>query len=953
MYAFAPPKIKVAREEEGAEICPAGIFAGQYRHHRRLKPSLDRSGRGGYENAMRRRLFTLLALSIAMAGCSGFLSAQETAPVPAQSDLTIERLFASPSLDGPATTGVRYAPDGKRVTYLKAREEDSGRYDLWQLVLETGERSMLVDSTLLEPEDTYLPEDEKAMRERKRIAGRRGIVEYDWAGPASLLVPAGGDLYLVEVSAASAYRPDAASGPEAPSFTRLTRTDEYEYDARTSPRGRYVSFVREGAVFAHDLGSREEIQITPDADPENAITYGVAEFVAQEEMDRYTGYWWSPDERYLVYTRVDESMVDIVERFDIHTGRATVISQRYPRAGRPNAVVDLFVRDMKTGKVTQIDWRMDDFGAASDQYLARVNWAGDTLTYQFLGRDQSVKRWRAVTPGAWNAPVNLPVEHNGRWVNLSNDFLPVGDLILFTSEDSGGFRHIRTVTKDGTDGDVIAGGEWAVSAIAGIDQENNLVFFTGFIDTPLEQHLYVRPIERNWIDLCPECRNLRRGPGVPPVRMTGTGKSWSIAMAPDGKTFVATSSSPDQPPQTGLYRIVNAAALTGTPSAILVDVDPGAVTEDMPLDEIAAQVRSGFYGIDAVKESEGDSQYTIRFAAVSPEAMSIFQASMQDIELYSEARGRFRLNDIATVRAASGHASFRIGGEHVELVAWIEENALDETHPYFPYLDQHTIPEYGTLAAGDGQTLHYSIQTPPDFDPSKKYPVIIDVYGGPHVQTVQRDWQSLEDQYLTRQGYIVFRLDNRGSYNRGHRFEAPIHRRLGSVEVEDQLKGVEWLKGQPFVEAGRIAIQGWSYGGYMALMTSLQAPEGTFAAVVSGAPVTDWALYDTFYAERYMGLPEDNRDGYEQASVFHHLEQYRGALPPLLLLHGMADDNVTFDNTTRLMTALQERAIPFDLMTYPGQRHGIRAEALKTHLMKTRMAFLDRHLKPVQAQSPD
>ena len=238
-----------------------------------------------------------------------------------------------------------------------------------------------------------------------------------------------------------------------------------------------------------------------------------------------------------------------------------------------------------------------------------------------------------------------------------------------------------------------------------------------------------------------------------------------------------------------------------------------------------------------------------------------------------------------------------------------------------------------------------TVLKPPGFDAAQQYPAIIEVYGGPHAQTVDRDWESLSDQYLARQGYVVFRLDNRGMANRGKRFEDVIFRQTGGPEVRDQLQGAEWLKSQPFIDGDRVAIQGWSYGGYMTLMTLLQAAPDVFAAAVAGAPVTDWSLYDTFYTERYMDTPQDNADGYEKSSVFYHLDRYEGELPPLLLVHGMADDNVTFDNTTRLMAAMQEKGLMFELMTYPGQRHGIRGQALQTHLMKTRMAFLNRALK--------
>tara|TARA_B100000949_G_scaffold14754_1_gene11402 strand:- start:1388 stop:3646 length:2259 start_codon:yes stop_codon:yes gene_type:complete len=750
-----------------------------------------------------RNLTTLAALTAAtlFALSANAQPQPQQEPMPSK-ELTIDRLYASPSLNGPSPTGVKYAPDGKRVTFLKAREEDSSRYDLWQFDVETGEQSMLVDSTLLEPEEVELSEEEKALRERKRIAGRKGIVDYDWGTADTILVPLGGDLHLVTLTG------------DGPQTRQLTKTEAFEYDARVSPKGHYVSFVRDGAVFVIDLATGKERQITPDAEPDKAISYGVAEFVAQEEMSRYTGYWWSPDERHIAFTKVDESPVDVIERFDIAAEKTTVIDQRYPRAGTANALVDLFVHDLKSGE----DTRLASVGP--DTYLARVNWISDSLWFQTVNRDQTEIRYNQADGAPWEVTAPM-AESQDRWVNLSNDFVGLEDGILLTTEENG-YRHIA-ISPDGSDrGELrfLTSGDWAVDSVKTVDSTNGLVYFTGYRETPLEQHLYSVPLA-----------------GGEPARITETGKSWTVSMSPDGQSFVGTSSSPTQPPQTGLYT------------------------------------------------SEGD------------------------------------------------------------LIAWIEENALDEGHPYSPYLADHAVPEFGTLKAEDGQTLYYSILKPADFDPSKTYPAIVEVYGGPHVQTVDRDWESLSDQYLARQGYIVFRLDNRGMANRGKAFEDVIYRQTGGPEVRDQLRGVDWLKSQPFVDADRVAIQGWSYGGYMTLMTILQAPEGTFAAAASGAPVTDWSLYDTFYTERYMDTPEDNADGYDKSSVFYHLDRLDGDLPPLLLMHGMADDNVTFDNSTRLMAAMQEKGIVFDLMTYPGQRHGIRGQALQTHLMKTRMAFLNRELK--------
>ena len=788
---------------------------------------------------MIRALSTALVLSLTACASTPFLkSVREPAlktPKPDIATLSLERLEASPSLSGPSPRLVKYSPDGSRVSFLKAREEDAARFDLWAFDVATGEASMLVDSKWLEPDDVALSEEEKALRERKRIAGSKGIVSYDWGGADHILVPLGGDLYLVTL------------GDNDPQTRRLTETEAFEYDARVSPAGKYVSFIRDGAVYAIELETNEERRLTPLAEPEKAISYGVAEFVAQEEMSRYTGYWWSPDDQYIAYTKVDESTVDIIPRFDIAADNVTIIEQRYPRAGRPNAIVDLFLKDLASDEPVEL------LSVGPDTYLAHAEWIDpESLLAHHVDRDQTLVTSSLFSPDGTRTDQDELAERQPNWINLGHDGmhrteLDDEDALIFSSERSG-YRHIWQVGSDGT-ALALTSGNWAVSTVQAVTP--SAVFFTGFKDTPLEKHLYSIPAllddedleesgakrlpGRNCIDLTPMAARVTAS-CAEPTRITELGKSWSVTVAPDGKSFVGTSSGPNTPPQTGLYNI------DGT------------------------------------------------------------------------------------------------------LITWIEENALDENHPYAPYLPLHTVPEFGTIEAEDGQEMYYSLQLPPHFDETKKYPVILEVYGGPGVQRVTRNWEKPVDQFYVQQGYILFRLDNRGSANRGKKFEDVIYRSMGIPEVRDQLRGVEFLRSLPYVDGDRIAIQGWSYGGYMALMTALQAPRGTFAAAVSGAPVTDWALYDTFYTERYMDTPQENPEGYEKGSVFYHLDRREGGVPPLLLIHGMADDNVIFDNSTRLMAEMQEKGIVFDLMTYPGQRHGIRGQALSTHLMKTRMAFLDRHL---------
>jgi dipeptidyl-peptidase-4 len=200
----------------------------------------------------------------------------------------------------------------------------------------------------------------------------------------------------------------------------------------------------------------------------------------------------------------------------------------------------------------------------------------------------------------------------------------------------------------------------------------------------------------------------------------------------------------------------------------------------------------------------------------------------------------------------------------------------------------------------------------------------------------------LVQQYWAQQGYLVFTLDNRGVQHYGKAFQEPAYKRLGRIEIEDQMVGVNWLKQQDFVEPDRIGVFGWSYGGYMTLMMLMQSP-GSLAAGVSVAPVTDWSLYDTHYTERYMGTPQKDAEAYRLGNVLTWADQLSD---PLLLIHGMADDNVLFSNSTTLMERLQQQAIPFELMTYPGGKHSLVGENVRIHVFRTITGFFDRYLQP-------
>lgn len=249
-------------------------------------------------------------------------------------------------------------------------------------------------------------------------------------------------------------------------------------------------------------------------------------------------------------------------------------------------------------------------------------------------------------------------------------------------------------------------------------------------------------------------------------------------------------------------------------------------------------------------------------------------------------------------------------------------------------------PRLVTLSADDGVELQAALYEPEGAGP---FPTVVNVYGGPGPQRVQDSWAltvDLRSQYLAQEGYLVIRLDNRGSARRGLRFEGAIKHAMGDIEVRDQVRGVRWAAEQGLADLERVGIYGWSYGGYMSAMALAQAPE-VFRAAVAGAPVTHWDGYDTHYTERYMGTPQANPAGYARSSVMAHVDGVRGAL---LLVHGLIDENVHFRHTARLINALIRARKPYELLLFPDERHMPRGLPDRIYLEERIASFLAREL---------
>ena len=257
---------------------------------------------------------------------------------------------------------------------------------------------------------------------------------------------------------------------------------------------------------------------------------------------------------------------------------------------------------------------------------------------------------------------------------------------------------------------------------------------------------------------------------------------------------------------------------------------------------------------------------------------------------------------------------------------------------------QQPIFESGSIKAADGVTdLYYRMVKPADFDPSKKYPTVVYVYGGPHAHNVESSWHWYSrtwETYMAQKGYVVFILDNRGSENRGRDFEQATFRQLGQIEMQDQMQGVEYLKTLPYVDMNRLGIHGWSFGGFMTISLMLNYPD-VFKVGVAGGPVIDWKWYEVMYGERYMDTPQTNPEGYEKTSLINKAGNLKGKLQ---IITGYNDNTVVPQHCLSFLDACIKAGTQPDFFAYPGEEHNMRGHA-SVHLHERITQYFEDYLK--------
>ncbi|HEY7909037.1 MAG TPA: S9 family peptidase [Thermomicrobiales bacterium] len=707
------------------------------------------------------------------------MTQDETHVSPAINDppVMVAEEIATYPLPGMAIPGdFAFSPDDRLLTYLHSPDESLTR-QLYALDPEAGTTELLVAPPGGGTTEENVSLEEALRRERQRQRAL-GVTQYAWGREANrLLIPLSGAL-CVQDGAGAPLR-EVVPGGEHPAL-----------DPQLSPDGAWIAYVRDAELYVVAAEGGAPRQIT-DGARGTGKTHGLAEYIAQEEMGRSHGYWWSPGSARIAFTEVDETHIPvyrIVHQGKDATGEGAQEDHRYPFAGQPNATVRLAVVSLDGGAPIWMDLGPEQ---GQDHYLARVDWFPDgTLTAQIENRTQTTLDLVRFDPQT-GARTTLLRETSDLWINLHSMLRPLKDDGFIWASERTGFQHLYRYDASGTLLNAITQGEWMVDGIAGVDEERSLVYFLGTLDGPTERHLYVAPLD-----------------GGEPRRITE---------------------------KAGMHSVVTDHALRR-----IVDIH---------------------HAIDAPPT--------------------------------------------VTLRSLADGALLR--------------TIYDTTDPRIARLAL-VPPELVTLQSRDGETLYGAMYRPPARFGGGPYPTIVNVYGGPHAQTVQNGWQmtvNMRAQYLARLGFLVFMLDNRGSARRGLAFEGRIKHDMGNLEVQDQVDGVCWLVAQGLADPERVGIYGWSYGGYMSLMSLARAPE-TFKVAVAGAPVTHYDGYDTHYTERYMGTPQTNPQGYAEGSVMHHVPQMTGKL---LIVHGLIDENVHFRHTARLINALIRARKPYDLLLFPDERH--------------------------------
>jgi dipeptidyl-peptidase-4 len=448
-----------------------------------------------------------------------------------KNELTVERIFELPSLEGVRVSNIQWSPDGKLVSYLRSSPDEELK-SLWLFDINSGKSSKVLEAGDLVQADQRFSREEEMVRERTRQTDI-GITGYFWSPDGkAVFVPLNGDVYAYELASRKTRR--------------VTSTPETEFDPKISPDGKRLAYVREGELFVLDIATGKEIQLSSGATAK--VKNGMSEFIAQEEMDRSTGYWWSPDGQNIAYLQIDNTPVREFTLPDFTDAYSQAELQEYPRAGEPNAIVKVGVVGVSGGATR---WLIST--AQDDSYLPRINWLtdGKTLAVQVQTRNQDTLDLKLfdITTGSSRL---LLRETDSRWVSLHEHlmFLPGRRQFVWSSERDG-FRHFYLYDMNGKLIRQITKGHWEVDKLAGVDAKSGVVYFTATQKSPVERHFYSINLD---------------GSGLRRISMQD---GWhEVTVAPNYKNYVDEYSTLVRPP------MLTVRSFSGATTAMMEENEP-------------------------------------------------------------------------------------------------------------------------------------------------------------------------------------------------------------------------------------------------------------------------------------------------------------------------------------------------------------------------------------------
>ena len=688
------------------------------------------------------------------------------------------------------------SPDGQRVVFVRSKAGSDPVNCLWELNLGTGEERLVADPRALGADEENLPPRERARRERVRETAA-GIVAFSTDRDATLAVFAlSGQVYSVPLGV-----------PQA--TPRLLPTQTPALDPRVNPVGTLVAYVHDGALRDVNLATGEDRLVAR----EDGVTFGLAEFIAAEEMDRARGYWWAPDGNSILVARVDESPVRRWHIADPANPDKTPTEVAYPAAGTPNAEVSLFIAaradpgEAAGGTLTEVGWDRGRF-----PYLVTAAWGKDLLIVVQTRDQRSMLLFNGLTGET------IREDSDPQWTDIIGGVpAQLDDGSIVWTEISEDTRRL-IVAKPGE----LAGTELAGPELAG-----------------------------------PELA------GTAPV--TPAGLQVRQILAVDGNDVLFQAST--EPTEVGVWRY-------------------------------------GHGGLRGVATGPGVHTAT--------------------------AAGGTTILSSRTMESPRPHISVAKNGDDaaVAVVSHAEQPNLPLPAPRF----------FDAGPAG----IRTAVLFPSWHEPGTKLPVLVDPYGGPAMQRVTKAAGIfLTAQWFAEQGFAVVVADGRGTPGRSPSWDRTIAGDFATPALEDQVTALEAAAGRfADLDTGRVAMRGWSHGGYLSALAVLRRPD-VFHAGIAGAPVTDWRLYDTHYTERYLGDPAANHAAYAVSSVIDDPERAAATVVrPLLIIHGLADDNVFVAHSLRLSSALLAAGYPHRVLPLSGVTHMTPQEVVAENLLLLQVAFL-------------